>query len=381
MNIDSRTLYESLNGETPPLVLDVRNEDEFARWKLEAVRAVETLNIPYFAFIEDEAASATKVEDWMAGRNRNLVVVCAKGGSSEFVANILHERGLSAANLDGGMTAWGSATVYRSVPADPIRVWQVVRFGKGCLSYVLAGGRDAIVVDPHRDVEELHGFLDNQRLALRGVFDTHLHADHLSGGPALAESAGAPYYANPIDFDGGNLVFSPIEDGSRIRLGDVQIATMVLLHAPGHTPGSTALAVNDAFLLTGDTLFVESVGRPDLAGKAAEWGADLFRTLHTRLAGLGDEVLVLPAHTSGPREAKPDGTVGEKLGVLRRKNASLRLDERAFLREVEQNLAPAPAHYETIRKLNLGVASASAEEVVEMEIGKNECAVSRRIGR
>lgn len=164
--MDSRTLYDRLNGTAPPLVLDVRNEDEFAHWKVEGLRPVEALNIPYFAFIEDETASTTKVARWTAGRDRDLVVVCAKGGSSEYVANLLRERDIPAANLDGGMTAWGSATVYRSVPSAPIRIWQVVRFGKGCLSYVLAGGQDAILVDPHRNIEEFRVFLTIRKLNL-----------------------------------------------------------------------------------------------------------------------------------------------------------------------------------------------------------------------
>ena len=97
-----RELFERLHTPDPPLILDVRNEKEFALWKIESPQMPETLNIPYFAFIEDEETSVAKVKSWIAGRSRDLVVVCAKGDSSEFVAEILKPYGIASQNLLAG---------------------------------------------------------------------------------------------------------------------------------------------------------------------------------------------------------------------------------------------------------------------------------------
>jgi glyoxylase-like metal-dependent hydrolase (beta-lactamase superfamily II) len=379
VNITPRALFENLGSAEPLLVLDVRNEEDSRRWPVEGPRAAETLSIPYFDFIEREDESIDRVRTWIAGRSRPVAVVCAKGGSSEYVAGILRDRGLDARNLEGGMGAWGSEVVWRPLPPSAsVRVWQVNRFGKGCLSYVVAGSQDAIVVDPHRRVDEYRGLLEQQGLTLRGVFDTHLHADHVSGGPALAAAAGVPYYVNAADFEGAQVTHEVVEDGRKLDLAGVPVVPLCFRHAPGHTPGSTVLVAGESVLLTGDTLFVGSVGRPDLGGKAGEWGRDLFVTLHQRLAPLSDELSVLPAHSSGPGEMSPAGVVSARLGDLRHENPSMSLDEAEFLRRIEDGTGSAPSHYATLRRINLGVATASAEQLDELEIGRNECALSRR---
>lgn len=379
MQISAGDLHERLQAADAPLLLDVRNRDEFARWPVETPRPVDALNLPYFDFIEREEDSLGQVSRWIAGRTREVAVVCAKGGSSEFVAGLLRDKGIRAVNLDGGMIAWGAASsVRRLALPEPLRAWQVIRFGKGCLSYVIAGGTDAVVVDPQRRTEAYVGLLEREGLTLRGVIDTHLHADHVSGAPALAKAAGVPYFANPADFNGAAFPIEPVEDGRRIELGGVTIVPLLFMHAPGHTPGSLLLVANDAVLLTGDTLFVENVGRPDLGGKAAEWGRDLHRTLKVRMAPLADALLVLPAHYGGPRELRPDGAVWERLGTLRRSNPAFSSDEAAFLRTLEEGVTPAPPQYPTIRKVNLGLGPSGEEELTEMELGKNECALARR---
>jgi glyoxylase-like metal-dependent hydrolase (beta-lactamase superfamily II)/rhodanese-related sulfurtransferase len=377
--MDPVALHDALEGPAPPLVLDVRNEDEFARWRVESRRAVETLNVPYFGFIEDEEQSVARVRAWAdrrGGAARGIAVVCAKGCSSEFVTGVLAGHGFAAQSVDGGMAAWGRASVCRPVAARSVRAWQVQRFGKGCLSYLLAAGDDAVVVDPHRDTAFYQRLLDERRLRLRAVVDTHLHADHVSGGRALADAAGADYRANPADFEGAQFAYESVADGARIRAGKLELTPLVVLHTPGHTPGSTSLAVADELLLTGDTLFVGSVGRPDLAGHAAEWARDLWDSLHRRLARIGDAALVLPAHTAGAAEARDDGVVAGELGTLRRDNAAMRSAQDEFVRVAATSLPPAPAEYARIRAINLAPQTASGDELDVVELGKNQCAMA-----
>ena len=203
-------LYQRRAGDASPRVLDVRNAEEFARWRVEGPHPVDILNVPYFEFVEREEASVQKMTDWIGGRAGDLVVVCAEGGSSAYVAEILQGRGLPTANLAGGMVAWGLGTTTRPVTASgPVRLWQVLRFGRGCLSYVVARGEDAVVVDAHRGLDAYRAFLEQEGLRLRAVFDTHLHADHVSGGPALARGVGVGYHASPRDFEGATV---PVEE-------------------------------------------------------------------------------------------------------------------------------------------------------------------------
>src|SRR5262245_2176744 len=152
-------LYRRLSGEKRPRILDVRNASEFARWKVEGTRPAEALNVPYFDFIEAEEQSVDAVRRWIDGYPDGFVVVCAKGDSSQFVADVLRGHGLAPENLRGGMMDWGRAAIFEPVQARGARAWQVQRFGKGCLSYVLAQGNAAVVVDPHRNVEEYRRFL------------------------------------------------------------------------------------------------------------------------------------------------------------------------------------------------------------------------------
>ncbi|MGH7359591.1 MAG: MBL fold metallo-hydrolase, partial [Candidatus Rokuibacteriota bacterium] len=340
---------------------------------------IDLLNVPYFEFVEREDASVRRVADWLQGRGGDLVVVCAEGGSSAYVAEILNGRGLAATNLTGGMVGWGLGTSTHPIAAAaPARVWQVLRFGRGCLSYVVAGRDDAVVVDPHRGLDVYRALLEREGLRLRAVFDTHLHADHVSGGPALARETGVAYHASPQDFEGAAVRVEALVDGRPVRVGQLELLPIVPIGTPGHTPGSTSLLVAGALLLTGDTLFVDDVGRPDLGGQATAWARDLHRTLHERLESLADPVVVLPAHASGLAAAGPDGAVTGTLGDRRRRNPAMRLDLDAFVREAERAAGAAPPEYARIRAINLGQAAAAEAELTELELGKNQCALSRR---
>ncbi|HSE96122.1 MAG TPA: MBL fold metallo-hydrolase [Methylomirabilota bacterium] len=371
-------LYGRL-GVDPPPILDVRNADEFGRWHIDGPRPLDLLNVPYFEFIEREEASVRRVSDWLAGRPGEFVVVCAKGDSSAFVADLLRSRGLAAMNLEGGMVAWGLATVFRPLsPAGAVRVWQGLRFGRGCLSYVVSVDGDAVVVDPPRGIDDFQRFLDAERLRLRGVLETHLHADHVSGAPALARAAGVGCHVNAADFRGAAFSFEPVTDGVRLRLGGVEMLPVVPMHTPGHTPGSTTFLVNDRWLLTGDTVFVDGLGRPDLGGRTAEWARDLFRTLDRRLARLPADLTVLPAHSGGPQEVGPTGVVAARLGDAIAANVVLTRGEESFVREAEASAGMAPPQYGAIREINLHHPPVAEEELIELELGRNQCAMSRR---
>ncbi len=207
------------------------------------------------------------------------------------------------------------------------------------------------------------------------VFDTHLHADHISGGRELAEKTGATYWLPPKDAGEVKFNYAPLKDNKIVKVGDTEIAIHAL-YSPGHTIGSTSFVINGQYLLSGDILFIDSIGRPDLAGKAEDWVKDLRETLYSRYKELSHELIVLPAHFMITDELNEDGTVAEKLGTLFSNNHGLNIeDETEFRKMVTENLPPQPNAYQEIRETNMGKISPDEEEQREMEIGPNRCAV------
>jgi glyoxylase-like metal-dependent hydrolase (beta-lactamase superfamily II) len=188
------------------------------------------------------------------------------------------------------------------------------------------------------------------------VIDTHVHADHLSGGPDLARRVGAMYCLQEwAEYD---RAFTAIRDGDEIELGNTRIK---VIHTPGHSPESVCLLVTDVkraaepwFVLTGDTLFVGAVGRPDLPGRARENAAELYRSIHEKLLTLPDDIEVYPGHFSGSvcgvgLSGKPMSTIGFE----RRWNPMLSRDKQAFI-EALGDVPPKPADMEQILTFNRG---------------------------
>jgi glyoxylase-like metal-dependent hydrolase (beta-lactamase superfamily II) len=367
-------LYQAIRRGNPPVVLDVRNETEFAGWTIEGLPPHDLLNIPYFMFLEDEAGCLDRLPS-----AREVAVVCAKGGSSAFVASILAQHGICARNLRGGMIAWGDLHVTTGVVsgrASPVTLFQINRVGKRCLSYVIVSNGEALVIDPARHLDWYTSLAQAQQARLTRVIDTHLHADHLSGGPGFARCLGIPYHIRLDDASGVRFPYHALEDGTRLALGS-SVVEIMAIHTPGHTPGSTSLLVSDQYLLTGDTLFVSGIGRPDLGDKAEEWAKLLYRTLFDRMAQLPDAVLILPAHYSGTAEMRQDGIVATTFGDARQKNPVFQSrTEQQFLDYVLSHLPAQPPVYDEIRRANLGQIVFDAEHAIEAELGPNQCAAA-----
>jgi glyoxylase-like metal-dependent hydrolase (beta-lactamase superfamily II) len=304
-----------------------------------------------------------------------IYAVCAKGDSSDLVADMLRQRGADARNVEGGMVAYGESLHPVRVPLDAeedkrFEIWQLNRRGKGCLSYVICSGGEAAIVDPSRNIGAYEQFAETRGSHIVAVFDTHVHADHISGGQALAQRHHARYFVAPAT--------TPPED---LHLGGargVKIAIQVL-QTPGHTPGSISLLVGERHLLSGDTLFVDSVGRPDLGGHVVEWGKMLFHTLTERIASLPDDLVILPAHYAATSEIDAQGVVRGRLGNLRRNVPELQIrTESEFVEAMKKALKTHPAVYDDIIRVNLGLQAVEAEQASEWELGKNECAASVR---
>ena len=208
------------------------------------------------------------------------------------------------------------------------------------------------------------------------VFDTHLHADHISGGQALAAKIGAKYHLHPSDAEGAAIPYIPLTDGQHFTMGR---AVVEVIHSPGHTPGSTSFLLNKMYLFTGDTIMKTSMGRPDLGGKAEAWSKLLFDTLHRRYYGLNDNIIVMPSHAASLREQGTGGIIMTTLEEARKERDLYQIcDEAAFVKYINENLLENPERYQSIRRANLGLVNYDEAKKKELEIGKNHCGMVRK---
>ncbi|MFJ7934092.1 MBL fold metallo-hydrolase [Sporosarcina sp. NPDC096371] len=374
MSVTSMTASEiatKVVSKQPFFILDVRNADAVVDWKIEGEN-IQYLNIPYFDLLD----GVEEIIDQLP-TDLDIVVVCAKEGSSIMIAEMIAEEGRAVHYLAGGMKAW-------SEHLEPVKIgdlknggelYQFVRIGKGCLSYMIVSNGEAAIIDATRMTDVFIDFARDLHVTITHVLDTHLHADHISGGRKIAEAVDGTYWLPPKDAEEVTFAYEALEEGRTLTLGNTTIAIQPL-YSPGHTIGSTSFIVDDAYLLSGDILFIDSIGRPDLAGLAEDWVGDLRESLYTRYKQLSEELIVLPAHFMIIKELNEDGSVSEKLGTLFAHNHGLNIqDEAEFRQLVTGNLPPQPNAYQEIRRTNMGQISPDEETQREMEIGPNRCAV------
>jgi len=370
-SITAEELHRKMNSGEDIVILDVRNETDYNDWKIEG-KKVRSMNIPYFNFLEED-------EQVYAGlpKDTEIVVVCAKGGASDYVAEMLMEKGYKTYSLKGGMLAWSQfyypTTVYMD---EKLKLIQINRLAKGCLSYAVISEGKGMIIDPNKEIDVYIELAKKHQFKIEHVVDSHLHADHITGGPRLAAQVGATYYLSSEEAKGTNLKYEPLDRYDRIKVGDVHVEVLSI-PTPGHTPGSTSFLIDNRFLMSGDTIFVGGLGRPDLGGKAKEWAEDLYHTVFYKLKDLPDDCLVLPAHYSDVREINEHGIVGELLGKIRENNEIMRNEDKASFTEQVASAASMekPPNFEEIVAINRGELQVDEERAIELEIGPNRCAV------
>ncbi|MGQ0536410.1 MAG: MBL fold metallo-hydrolase, partial [Methanobacteriota archaeon] len=218
---------------------------------------------------------------------------------------------------------------------------------------------------------DIDGFLEAARargLRIVAAVDTHAHADHASGGRAIAGRLDVPYRA-PREAGPGA---EPIAEGSGLRIGPAEIRAIA---TPGHTTGHVTLLF-DHVAFTGDTLFLDSVGRPDLGQDARENAAVLWETLHRRILSLPDNTTILPAHFGDGIVLAPGVPLEDSLRDLKAAIPTLRLGREEFVDFVARGTDRPPANFQRIKAHNVGSARIEdVDEIRELEAGPNRCAV------
>jgi glyoxylase-like metal-dependent hydrolase (beta-lactamase superfamily II) len=363
--IEAGTLRDWLEAHHPVTVLDVRSDEDRAQWAIPGslhVNAYEALR----------AGQPGVLANTMLPHDRPVVTVCNAGRMSQTAAAILAERGFDARSLAGGMKAWSLAwnTAEVLMEDSAVRIIQVRRTGKGCLSYLVASGDEAAVIDPSLPIHVYVELARQPGWTIRYVFETHIHADHLSRARDLATQTGAALLL-PVQ-QRARFPFTPLADSDRIRIGN---ATMTAVHTPGHTGESTSFVLNDAAVFTGDTLFTNGVGRPDLHAHteaSRERARALFHSL-LRLRDLPSTMLVLPAHASEPI-AFDGQPVASSIGDVGVWLSEWLASEAAFVERITSKLPPTPPNFDRIVELN---ESGKALDIdpTDLEAGANRCAV------
>lgn len=351
-------------GDENLLLLDIRHADEFDDWHMP-----DSENIVVYDTLKETPEDAMDAFEGLPS-GKEIVTVCGVGAVSATATDVLRDMGYDAKTLEDGLRGW--SRVHQAAPLEidiSGTLIQVARPGTGCLSYVLLSDGQAAVIDPSQYIEEYWRVLDEQNATLTAVLETHAHADHISGAGSLATEHSVPHYLHPDD-SGALEETTPIDDADELEIGDI---TVRVVHTPGHTPGSVTFAIEDEALLTGDTLFLASVGRPDLEGGTDEdvrrRTETLFDSLRRLLDHSGDP-LVAPAHDPGT----PQPPTTASLSAVRERNDHLGTTRSAFVDAITDSIPDTPPNHDRIKRVNTGRETVDADEAQGIELGPNRCA-------
>jgi len=374
-SLSAAALQAKLDASESLRLLDVRDRDEYEQWRIRG-DSVTATQLPFTKFLQAKVTG--EVDDIVgdvAGTGP-IAVVCGRGEASAFVAGLLTEHGVEAQNLSDGMEGWARLYEAREIPCDAVTVLQYRRPSSGCLSYMVVSDGSAAVVDPLRAFTDRYvADAADRDASLTHAIDTHVHADHVSGVRRLAEETDAEPILSERAIARGVEDVTALADDETLQVGS---ATLEPHPLPGHTTGMTGFTVGDV-LLAGDSVFLDSVARPDLeagADGARDLARDLHRTLTERLAGLPDETLVAPGHYSESTPPSDGGTYTATLGTLRGRLPAFGMDREAFVEHVCDDIPPRPANFERIIAINLGAETADDDAAFELELGPNNCAAA-----
>jgi glyoxylase-like metal-dependent hydrolase (beta-lactamase superfamily II) len=339
-------------------------------------------------------------------KDKEIVTVCAHGNRSLMAARLLNQLGYNVKSVKGGMAGWNKVydVAEVAVPKEaPFRIWQIRRISKGCMGYIVSSKEDstAVVIDPSRKIYE--AFLKvakENELKIIKIIDTHQHADHVSGVAKLAKAITAEtnskalaYFSSLEEYNSENseININYIKNEDQIEI--TKKISLRAIHTPGHTNGSMSFFIEYyddtdvkkstqdylqySCLFTGDTLFVDSVGRPDLREEAGKYALLLYQTYHQKIVKLPENTVVLPAHFNGNSIALKHGVpISDTIGSIKKKIKLLSMTEDEFVHFVTDALPSGPMNYKTIIDINKKMLPYDGMEMPDLEAGPNSCAVS-----
>ena len=354
-------------------LIDTRTTESFEQWHIQDAKNVPFNPSEWFDEGHESAVRSIANDD-------PVTVICGKGLTSTPFGIQLDDRGFDEVSVvRGGMEAWCELYNIARFAGDGAVIYQLQRRATGCLSYVIASEKTgvALIVDPTRQRDVFTSLIARERLSVAAVIDTHLHADHLSGGPELADELGIPYRLGAHET--ANHRYDSLEDGGEISLNGVLVTTH---HAPGHTGEMANIVVNGTFVLSSDSLLLDSVGRTELGFgvDGAENGAkQLYETIHRFLLELNSDPTVLPGHISISNDltyenGSPGQPIGRSLSTIAESVDLIGTDRESFIEKITTDLPQKPRNYERIVAINAGNEQVELEaEAAALDSGANNC--------
>lgn len=362
--VNADTLREWLENNEPVFILDVRPLYQREEWQIPGSHYLDA----YKRINEGDHSVLNKID---IPENAKVITVCAAGKTSQTAAEALRQKGIDAWSLEGGMKAWGTAWNTARKQFTAFEVIQIRRTGKGCLSYIISSNNEALIIDASLPVEVYVHLIQQYNLTVKFVIETHIHADHLSRSKEVAAYFHIPLFLpvpNKVQFS-----HNKITADTTFSIGAIKLRS---LPTPGHTLESVSFYIENNIVFTGDTIFTNAVGRPDLKASEEESrnkAALLFHSLQ-KLLLLPDQVLVFPAHTNKPVDF--DGKlINTTIGQAKNEIAILHNTEQDFINILLQKIPPAPANYLAIVERNL-TGDFSDITPADLEAGSNRCAIS-----
>jgi glyoxylase-like metal-dependent hydrolase (beta-lactamase superfamily II)/rhodanese-related sulfurtransferase len=362
--ISRDSLQKLLSSGEAVNVVDVRPIQERTEWFIPG-----SLHVDAYSKLKQD--DPTALDHLYLDKSVPVVTVCAAGKTSLKAAGILTDKGYKAYSLENGMKGWSLAWNIAHQQFDDFTVWQVRRTGKGCLSYIIASDQEAVIIDASLPGEVYSRVIDKEHLSVKYVIETHIHADHLSRSKEIAD-----YYKVPLFLPAPGKVkfsFNPIDAATTFVAGSV---TLQSIPTPGHTLDSFCFYIENEVLFTGDTLFTNGVGRPDLKSSEddSRKKAGLLYDSLQKLISLPGGVTIFPAHTSTPVEFD-NVMIKTTIEEAKKDIQLLKIGKEEFVNQILQKIPPAPPNYLAIVEKNL---AGNYEDInpVDLEAGANRCAIS-----
>ena len=402
--IDPKDLKKKMDNNDDIFLLDVRTPAEYESWRISYEKHENPKLIPVDHLFGNTSNLLKEIP-----KDKEIVTICAHGNRSLIAAKLLNQLGYNVKSVRGGMAGWNKVSDIAEVPVSknaPFQIWQIRRISKGCMGYIISSKEDktAAIIDPSREIEESFLRIANEnKLKITKIIDTHQHADHVSGVAGLmkdkkkdinSENCFA-YFSSyeDYDFSKSNLDnIKYIQDGDVIFIG--QNVELKAIHTPGHTNGSMSFILehnytdnnninidnNDtqnSYLFTGDTLFVDGIGRPDLRDQASQSAEMLYDSYHQKILKFPMNTVILPAHFNGTsitlKHAIP---ISDTIGSIINKVKPLSMPKNEFIKFVTDTLPPRPMNYKTIISINKKMPTDDEMEMPDLEAGPNSCAIS-----
>ena len=401
--IEPTELKKKIDNHEDIFILDVRTPQEYESWRLSYDSHQNPKLIPVDRLFLNDSNLLKEIP-----KDKEIVTVCSHGNRSMMAARLLNQLGYKVKSVRGGMASWNrvSDVAEIDVPEEaPFRIWQVRRISKGCMGYIVSSKEDgaAVVIDPSREVYE--AFLNVAKengLKIIKVIDTHQHADHVSGVAKLVttistetNSRVGAYFSSVEDYHSENMEINInyIKGGEQIEVS--KNISLRAIHTPGHTNGSMSFLIENSediptaesshdlstnpYLFTGDTLFVDGVGRPDLREEAKKYAGLLYETYHQLVIQLPENTLILPAHFNGSSITLKHGIpIADTIGSIKEKIKHLSMDKDEFVHFVTDTLPSRPMNYKTIIDINKKILPFDDMQMPDLEAGPNSCAVSMK---